>query len=298
MKLAARWGASPAPLPPDDFYVKSIANIDWRAFGWRHPSDPEPLVYVGTRGPRRKAVVHLIEPACHACELIVKVPLGEAAKQAIRHEAQTLLELQREGFAAAPRLIELDEVAGIASQTVVTGARARLKLTREVAVLLQSLDRQPECLSLCYVASALLPKLIDLDVSAADAACLGRALDALDDDAQLPAVRLHGDFAPWNIKLRNGAASLVDWEDSQGHGLPLHDAFHFLHMTRCLFGKRPRAMWQELRFRYAFNLTAPQHRKLELAYLVQTLAREFPKPEPTYATYLLTTLRSALEGRS
>jgi hypothetical protein len=53
-------------------------------------------------------------------------------------------------------------------------------------------------------------------------------------------------------------------------------------------------MWQELRFRYAFKLNAPQRRQLELAYLVQTLLRDFPKPEPSYATYLLATLRKAV----
>jgi hypothetical protein len=87
---------------------------------------------------------------------------------------------------------------------------------------------------------------------------------------------------------------LVDWEDSQACGLPLHDAYHFVHMARCLFGKRPRPVSQELRFRYGFNLTVSQCRKLEIAYLLQMLLREFPQPEPPYATFLLATLRQAV----
>ncbi len=297
MKSAVRWGAAPAALPPDNFYIKCIAGLDWREFGWCRASDPEPLVYLGTPGPRRKAVVHLIDPASHACELIVKVPTTEAEKWAIRHEAQTLSQLQREGFAAAPRLVSLDEAAGIASQTVVTGSRAGLKCSREVAVLLRSLERRGECLSLSQVASSLESKLMRLDTTAADAAALARALDQMHDASELPAVRIHGDFAPWNVRLQNGAAALLDWEDSRACGLPLHDAYHFVHMARCLFGKRPRPVSQELRFRAAFNLTASQRHKLELAYLLQMLLREFPRPEPAYAAYLLATLRKAVNQK-
>ena len=108
-------------------------------------------------------------------------------------------------------------------------------------------------------------------------------------------MRIHGDFAPWNIKLPTGSAVLVDWEDSQVRGLPLHDAYHFVHMARCLFGKRPRPASQELRFRYAFSLTGAQRRQLELAYLVQMLLREFGPPSQTYTAFLLATLRKAMK---
>ncbi len=297
MKSVVRWGVAPAKLPPDNFYVKCIADLDWRKLGWCHTAEPEPLVYLGTPGPRRKAVVHLVDPVSHACELIVKVPMQDAAKRAICHEAQTLLELQREGFVAAPRLVSLDEAAGIASQTVVTGARAGLSGTREVAVLLQSLERRGESITLRQVASSLEPKASRLDVTAADAAAVTRALAQMDDPSGLPAVRIHGDFAAWNIKLQNGAAALLDWEDSQPRGLPLLDAFHFVHIARCLFGKRPRPVWHELRFRYAFHLTAAQRRQLELAYLLQMLVRESPRPQQTYETFLLATLRQAVAER-
>lgn len=297
IKSAARWGAAPAALPRDNFYVRCIADLDWRELGWCHTSDPEPLVHLGTPGPRRKAVVHLIDPISHACELIVKVPITEAAKWAIRHEAQTLVQLEREGFSAAPRLVALDETAGIASQTVVGGSRAGLKYTREVAVLLQSLERHGESLNFEQMTPALETKLRRLEFTAPDAAIVARAIEEMDDHSELPAARIHGDFAPWNIKLHNGAAALMDWEDSQPRGLPLHDAYHFVHMARCLFGKRPRPVWQELRFHYAFDLTAPQRRQLELAYLVQVLVRESPRPQQTYASFLLATLRKAVAER-
>ena len=56
----------------------------------------------------------------------------------------------------------------------------------------------------------------------------------------LPASWVHGDFAPWNIKCRRGQKlMLIDWEDAQRGGFPLHDYFHFLHMQDYLFGQRP-----------------------------------------------------------
>lgn len=292
IKPAMRWGAAPPALPADHVYVNCIAGLDWRALGWRRAADPVPLVYIGTASPRRKAVVHLIDPVSHACELIVKVPLTEAAKWAIRHEAQTLLHLRQEEFAAAPRLVELDDSNGVAAQTVVAGSRCGLSYSREVAMLLLALERPGECTTLSQVASSLESRSLGPHANQADAPLLARALDQIHDSSEMPAVRIHGDFAPWNIKLQNGTAALVDWEDSQARGLPLHDACHFAHMTRCLFGKRPRPVWRDLRFRYGFPLTTLQRRKLELAYLVQMLFREFL--DSAYATYLLATLRKAV----
>ena len=200
-------------------------------------------------------------------------------------------------IAAAPRLVSLDDAAGIASQTVVPGSRAGLKCSREVAVLLQSLERRGECLTLKQVACALEPRAMRLDTRAEDAEVLARAFEEMNDSSELPTARIHGDFAPWNIRLQKGSAALVDWEDSQACGLPLHDAYHFVHMARCLFGKRPRPVWQELRFRSGLNLTGSQRRKLEFAYLLQTLLRNFPQPEPAYSTFLFATLRQAVAQR-
>ena len=297
MKPFLRWGA-PRFLPSScaaDF--DCIAGMDWRALGWCGPCDPEPLVYLGTPGEKRKAVVHLLDSKSYACELIVKVPLTEAAKFAIAHEAQTLVELQRDGFEAAPRLVVHDSEDGVASQTVVHGSRAHMKLTHEAASLLQSLQLPNQSTSLRQESSRFGQNTGQLELSSEDAALMTRALDQIDDSSELPAVRVHGDFAPWNIRLQNGSAALLDWEDSRSLGLPLHDAYHFSHMTRCLFGKRPQSVAQELRFRYSFEFGNSLRWKLELAYLVQTLVREFPRTDQTYAAFLMATLRHTMADR-
>jgi hypothetical protein len=294
VKPFIRWGA-PRLLPAShsaDF--DCLATMDWRRLGWRGTPDPEPLVYLGTPGEKRKAVVHLLDRNSHACELIVKVPLTEAAKHSIAHEAQTLVELQREGFEAAPRLVVLDSRDGVASQTVVHGSRAAMKLTHEAASLLQALELPNQSTTLREALSSFEPEAGRLELNPADMALVNRALNVIDDSSELPSVRVHGDFAPWNIRLQNGSAALVDWEDSRSHGLPLHDAYHFVHMTRCLFGKRPQSVAQEMRFRYCVEFGNLLRWKLELAYLVQSLVRELPRTDHTYATFLMAALGHAM----
>lgn len=47
-----------------------------------------------------------------------------------------------------------------------------------------------------------------------------------------PVVRLHGDFAPWNlIVTTNGSVLAIDWEHSCRHGLPGVDLAHFAIAT-------------------------------------------------------------------
>ena len=95
------------------------------------------------------------------------------------------------------------------------------------------------------------------------------ALSELCDFHRLPACWVHGDFAPWNIRhLPDGMVALLDWEDAQRSGLPLQDAFHFLHMQDYLFGARPAAHSSGLEsFAKASGISPAHCRKLEIAYL-------------------------------
>ncbi len=298
MKSVVRWGAARALPLVDAEHVDWIADMDWSSLGWRRPASPEPLVYLGTPGERRKAVLHLIDGKSHVCELIVKVPMTEGAKPAIEHEARTLFDLQREGFPAAPRLVAFDGNKGVSSQTVVRGARCGMTLTREVAELLCSLALPDESIRLREIALPLAKEVGYLELSAGDAGLVRRALEEIDDTTELPAARIHGDFAPWNIKLQNGSAVLVDWEDSWPRGLPLHDAYHFVHMTRYLFGRSPRPAFPDLCFRDSTALSFALHRKLELAYLLRSLVRVLALQDEKQRAFLLTTLRLTMAARA
>jgi aminoglycoside phosphotransferase (APT) family kinase protein len=50
---------------------------------------------------------------------------------------------------------------------------------------------------------------------------------------------VHGDFAPWNIKMiASGRSILVDWEDAETEGAPLYDICHFFLIQSFLFKTR------------------------------------------------------------
>ena len=49
--------------------------------------------------------------------------------------------------------------------------------------------------------------------------------------------RIHGDFTPWNVFKREDKVIVVDWEDSEQHGLPLYDLIHFVFRERTLIEK-------------------------------------------------------------
>jgi len=49
----------------------------------------------------------------------------------------------------------------------------------------------------------------------------------------------HGDFAPWNIKVRGEDWTLLDWERGELAGLPLWDWLHFIVQPAILVERRP-----------------------------------------------------------
>lgn len=246
-----------------------MAEFDWRSFGWSRRSQPLPLIYLGSPGPSRKAVVHLVDPLSGACELIVKVPLTGAAEWWIVHEANVLRTLQTEGV-AAPRTVHLDAARGIASQTAIPGCSGGRQFSQPLLRLFQSLQVNGAGVSLAASAATLDQRLRSTSLNGPVSELLSRAIAHMADERPLPAFWVHGDFTPWNIRQQiDGTALLIDWEMAQPNGLPLHDAFHFIHVQRHLFGKRPRAYYQQVQH-VASQLGVPPELclRLELAYLV------------------------------
>jgi thiamine kinase-like enzyme len=45
----------------------------------------------------------------------------------------------------------------------------------------------------------------------------------------IPFVFIHGDYVPYNMKVRNDKLALIDWEYSSESGLPLFDLFTFIY---------------------------------------------------------------------
>ena len=268
--------------------VECPRTADWAALGWRAREAPVPVIYLGTPGSRRKAVVHLVEHATGKCQAVVKIPLTEQAKITVLREAEVLEALAAEGFEQAPRVLYADAASGVASQTFVEGRSGSRKLNTGTWPLLRSLILPGETASLSSHAQRLSLETVD---SAEDLG-VARVLDRLSDDSLLPACWQHGDFAPWNIKRQSdGRCSLVDWEDARRNSLPLQDAFHFLHVQDFLFRANPTLHAQEIYLEASsMGISARQCHKLEAVYLVDALVNSTHTENHKRQRFVSTTL--------
>ena len=206
---------------------------------------------MGTPGISRKAVIHLVNRESGNCEAVVKAPLTEAARTAILREADVLATLADENYSCAPRLLYVEQERGIATQTALNGKVGSRRLAGSYWTLLRSLMLTGESTTIAGHAAEWQEHLLQNPSSGADITIMTAAFLELCHAAPLPAFWVHGDFAPWNIRhLPDGKVVLLDWENAKRSGLPLQDAFHFLHIQDYLFGARPqftRARWSRLR---------------------------------------------------
>jgi len=285
-------------------YVKTIqlgdANeVDWLAVGWTRASPPVPLIYVGTPGPCQKAVIHLVDPTSGNCDAIVKVPLCFGAKDAIVRDACTLGVLAGEDYSFAPRLMHLDRRRGIATQQFLPGKSGSRRFRPEYFALLGSLVLRDEPTNIAERAAAWHEALSSL-TRKTDLELMRAALAELCDDHSLPSCWVHGDFAPWNIRQNTYcAAALIDWEEAERGGLPLQDAYHFLHMQDFLFGARPTTHTADVElFARTFGIAPAQCRTLEIAYLVRSHLKCSSNRQTQRADFLLKTLAPLVRNRA
>jgi hypothetical protein len=285
--------------------VKSVllgnANeIDWRTLGWSHGTPPTPIVYIGTPGPRRKAVIHLVDSTSGNCDAIVKVPLCPAAKNAIVWEAKTLSTLAEEQYPFSPRLLYLDPAHGVATQQFLPGKSGSRRLCTGYWGLLRSLVLRDEYTTISEQAELWPEQALSASTQKADTEVLDEALGRLSDTHPLPACWHHGDFVPWNIRhCAHRAAALIDWEEAKRGELPLLDVYHFLHMQDFLFAARSKIHNADVEpFAKSLNISSSQCHELETAYLVQAYLQCDSRDERSRADFLLRTLALLLKQQS
>jgi hypothetical protein len=273
--------------------VDGTRGADWESLGWRGVEPPIPVIYLGTPGTRRKAVVHLVDRASGSCKSVVKVPLTDEAKIAVLHEAEVLQGLADEHYEHSPRLLHVDWTRAITTQTFVEGSPGSRKLTPELCRLLQSLLLPDETTTLAEHSAFWARNFLSICDDAPESGPVVDALDEVRDDSPLPTCWEHGDFTPWNIKrIPGGGCALLDWENAHRRGLPLQDAFHFLHMQDWLFDQRPRLhaaeIWDEA---VGLGLYPEQCVTLEVAYLVGAYVECVKQKNHDRARFLSNSLR-------
>ena len=281
----------PSVMP---FELQGASDVDWWALGWNGCAAPALAIYIGTPSQAWKAVVHLVSLQSSVCDAVLKLPLTAGAKDATLREAQTLSILADQRHSQAPRLLSVDRKRGVSMQEFIAGRPGSRRLRPEYLELLRSLLLPDERITMAAYTSEWDQQTFSL--SDRDAGIMCAALERLKDDLPLPACWAHGDFAPWNIRARqNLPPALIDWEEGKQSGLPLVDAYHFLHIQDFLFGGKPTLHGAELSaFGRSLGLSADHCRKLETAYLAQAYLQCRSRRDQARSDFLMKSLAMAV----
>ncbi|HEX4029763.1 MAG TPA: phosphotransferase [Terracidiphilus sp.] len=264
-------GAVRAQLPAD------ASGQLLRRAGWHGDADL-PVVLVGNDSDTRKLLVFLRDRS-RGQDVLVKVALKPGARASICNEARTLESL--DPLLRAPRLLRADHDAAITVQEYLPGRLGDRRCKPQYVALLLRMAEGAAAIPLGEQGRRLAERLrVRVDDDARAAPRLDAALALLDRQAVVPAVLVHGDFAPWNIReLPDGGCTLIDWEMAGRGGLALHDLCHFYFMQTRVFAPHGRfygallaeGAWRS--YMRGLGLTDSLLKPLAAAYLLEMLTR-------------------------
>lgn len=267
-------------------------------------------VSTGTPGPARKMTLAGFD-ATGRMLAVAKVAISPLASRLLAQEASCLRALtQREDLAAhCPRLLAEAEVAGerIIVQEAVPGRPSGTALTPAHARLLAALASGP---ARPATSSTLITKLLVRLAALGEPGIPARhvqdwAIKEL-EGAMLPRTIVHGDFAPWNLRLKHGQIVAFDWEYAHCDGLPLLDETHHRLQTGFLLhgwgASRALAELARLEALGIYEM-GPEHvRALQAIYLLDAFARRheegYPRDDRLLRSYaeMLERLAARLEA--
>lgn len=204
-------------------------------------SGTEPLLFAmlfgNPKAAGRRFVMLVFNRFGHPIK-VIKVGMGAAATALIRREADFLIrpgnkpkeipKLLGSFDKADVSAIAMEYIPGMTPAATATGVAAR--------VLGTWLDRES------MVAVTELPAWQRLR-EVAGAEPLFHELEASVAGLRLRPAIFHGDFAPWNIRVKpeNGEWMVLDWERGESVGPPAWDWFHFVIQPLLLVAKFPAA---------------------------------------------------------
>lgn len=204
-------------------------GASWTHLGWDLGKPPLPVIYVGSPCRTRKAVVGLVDRLSRRLAAVAKVPLDSEAPEAIRREAAILSRLQNEKPGLSPRPLFVNTTKGIAAQEGIVGRSPSRVLSALHITYLENLVVPGETVSLRTIAERIANELLPSnELDEETRALLDFISSELDSPDLLPAVWIHGDMAPWNLKQTTvGHLKAVDWEFACTRGLPLFDIVYY-----------------------------------------------------------------------
>ncbi len=290
-----------AKIPRVKCVVVAEPDQSWQHVGWDLPEPPVPVIYLGSPGRTRKAVIGLVGQA--ECRLVAcaKIPIGPAASDIILREMDILAQLAvlKPGMAPTPLFCNLN--SGIVVQQAVQGVPTGKKLTHRHISWLLDFSTSDEGISMREVAQTVATyaeHLVSLDREARS--IIEQTCATIDDSTLLPAVWAHGDFAPWNLKIAlDGRLTAVDWEHSFARALPLFDIVYFRSVQMLLFGEKqlfPRYTDPLIRsYLDGLGLAPKLLNKLVLACLLLDWSRQISVEDDKRADFLISQIRNSLQ---
>ena len=212
-------------------------------------------LFFGFPGPLQKLTVYC-PGADGELGIVAKVALQDSADEAIAQEAHWLGKLNRLQALRAflPRLLMEGKLScgrryismlalppGLSSSHFDTPHYAFLRVLAQQKPMLYVWRQSEAYQRLQQRLQAISPLL-----TPPQQALLLDALNEVDlqiGDHELPASMVHGDFAPWNLRICDGQLFVFDWEYAEACGNPLQDFLHFHLIPRALQRWPLRTRW-------------------------------------------------------
>jgi hypothetical protein len=256
-----------------------------------------PVFALSLGSPHRshKVAVQVMRPTGEILGYI-KLPLTEAAKARVRHEAAMLASLR--GFADLrphiPRVLHAGEWGDsyilFQSSGPAGPSPTEFGSTHEEFLLAFKSVHHVEKPGQAIAAEverrwqSLEPQL-DAELRQLGGGALARARQQLDGCTVLCGIH-HGDFAPWNTRVKSGRLFLFDWESASLEAPACWDAFHFRVQVQGLVRKKSDGRWESMR---------EGHKPEFLLYLLNSLCQllEEDPADRSGIKYRLTLLRES-----
>ncbi len=211
--------------------IVGSARQQWEHLGWCGDSVPFPFVYIGTPGPTQKAVLSLFDSHSKNMILVAKAPLGGRASDNILYEYDVLSDLETEDLVLAPRPLFVDRERGLAVQEGIVGEMLGSKFSHAHIAYLNKLSRKNDMAMIRTGADSLARRFEKLNsTDKILVQYVEKLLDDLKDTTEIPVVKIHGDFKPWNIlRNRTGGIVAIDWEFSEPQQIMGLDVIHYFY---------------------------------------------------------------------
>jgi Phosphotransferase enzyme family len=282
--------------------ISGASSSNWQHLGGNADQTFIPIIYIGTPGATRKAVVSLIDSQRQIVVGVAKIPLEKPATVNILREAEILTCLASAKPDLAPKILFVNQVQGIAVQTAVPGKLVGKYLTKAHIEWLTRLCINGQETSLQEKAAILRERIGHLlDTDQNTKALLERLLKDIDDPTAYPSTWIHGDFAPWNLKwMENQTLAAIDWEEAEPNGLPLYDLLHYHYIQSYLLKRKPniqQEIWRNpllTQYFHSLNIDYAKYENLTLFYLADLWLRSTENSKWDDAAFFLTEISHIL----